>query len=163
MQRAEDTRPMDEETRTNFTAVPRDQLPLHKVQEAGKGKGLLVGEPVRPKRKFTAQTLRGLKEVKRNTTAGSGSKKYWPMQIDLNPDGFFDVRVEYGHCEDLAETCGVRTDEVVHIIQEDNMARRNRPNQHIRFSNEKEIGDDMGMEEQDSRSGVGPKGGRRTN
>lgn len=43
---------------------------------------------------------------------------------DLNPEGFFEVHVQYGKCVDLAYSLGLKPGDVLQTVEEDNLARK---------------------------------------
>lgn len=61
----------------------------------------------------------------RTTTpkVGRGKGKEQPIN-NLNPESFFEVRVEYDTCVDLAYNLGLKPDAVLQTIEEDNNQRR---------------------------------------
>lgn len=47
--------------------------------------------------------------------------------LSLNPEGFFEVRVDFQHCANLAEACGIRVDQISDLLKEDNQDRSTMP------------------------------------
>lgn len=46
-----------------------------------------------------------------------------PCQVDLDPQGFYNVHVQYSHCTDIASGSGLPISDILAIIEEDNRAR----------------------------------------
>lgn len=44
-------------------------------------------------------------------------------QVQLNPEGYYEVRVNSTHVQNLASGCGFKSDDIQHIIAADNVAR----------------------------------------
>lgn len=81
------------------------------------------------------------KEARKNTETGPlGQGAQWgpeegcnlgrenttgePAGVILQPDGFYDVRVNYTHCLGLADRCGLNPEDVIETMDEDNEDRR---------------------------------------
>lgn len=67
-------------------------------------------------------------------------------QIDFNPNGFFEVRVDQQHCANIAEACGLRIDQINDLLKEDNSHRTTLPVQNdlIRMGEELHTDSDQG-------------------
>lgn len=54
------------------------------------------------------------------------------VQVNLDPEGFYAVRVDYAHCSKLAKEAGLSSDVIIQTVQEDNRERQlhmlNQPN-----------------------------------
>lgn len=53
----------------------------------------------------------------------SGPRKVRKTGLVKNSEGFFDIHVEYSHCVEMANGCGLKPADVVQTIEEDNMQR----------------------------------------
>lgn len=56
--------------------------------------------------------------------SGPGPDPKPAAEVVKNPDGFYEVQVDYAHCMDIAGLTGVKFSEVLRTIQEDNQQRR---------------------------------------
>ncbi|KAF3333009.1 hypothetical protein FCM35_KLT02586 [Carex littledalei] len=52
-----------------------------------------------------------------------GPSKDRPVEVNLNPDGFYQVRVEYAHCTGIASGCGLKPTDVLETVAQDNHER----------------------------------------
>lgn len=80
------------------------------------------------KRKTTQalQLMDGLQGQQKRPTQGQQPKimSAQPAHIELTPEGFFQVQVEKDHSSKIAKGCGLSTEVVMQILQEDNEARK---------------------------------------
>lgn len=53
----------------------------------------------------------------------NGPSSDGPCHIDLDPQGFFNVRVQYSHCADIASGSGLPISDVMNVVEEDNLER----------------------------------------
>lgn len=44
--------------------------------------------------------------------------------INLSPEGFYEVEVEYDHCAEISRGCGIQPTDVFKALDEDNLQRR---------------------------------------
>lgn len=81
-----------------------------------KGNPILI--PPKPVlfKKIVQQQFTGLSKPKKQTQKLA--------EVNLGPEGFYEVSVQYGHREDLAHGCGLQTDMVNEALTEDNLHRR---------------------------------------
>lgn len=79
------------------------------------------GHVMRRRRKTLAPGDYGAGPSTVNGDNGPSAKS--PCQVDLDPQGFFNVHVQYSHCTDIASGSGLPISDVLAIVEEDNRAR----------------------------------------
>ena len=60
-------------------------------------------------------------------------------QLEFNPEGFFEVKVDFKHCVNIAEACGIKVDQISKILEEDNANRATMPIQQQLLQEREEI------------------------
>lgn len=107
------------------TQIPVELINDEPKTSLGRPKGNLVWEK---KRKTTQalQLMDGLQGQQKRPTQGQQPKimSAQPAHIELTPEGFFQVQVEKDHSSKIAKGCGLSTEVVMQILQEDNEARK---------------------------------------
>lgn len=73
---------------------------------------------------FRAQTPEPTKTIRAETSRPGPSRPRNKEGCNLNPEGFFEVHVQYDRCVDLAYNLGLKPGDVLQTIEEDNAARR---------------------------------------
>lgn len=115
----------------------------------------------------------GPSNSKGQTTTDGPSMGVKERDIGLvkNSDGFYSVHVAYSHCKGIAEGCGLKPDDVLMVVNEDNCQRElqpqlaesesdeeksdqedpdsnaNRPNSHLHFDNSEDESEEESEEE----------------
>lgn len=92
----------------------QDPRPSRAARPIQKFKRIAAGSTLKPL-KPTGQTKRVPLPLK--------NKPPKVVQIQLNPEGYFKVRVNHDHMDNLVEGCGFKTNEVQAIIDVDNVKR----------------------------------------
>lgn len=99
-------------------AVIEDKIEMPGTQRRQYRKGI-QSRPQRPKR--PAQETASSRGPQRKRVEAAGHSQ---TQAELNPEGYFQVAVQYAHAADLAGRCGFKPDQVVSILKRDNEARK---------------------------------------
>lgn len=81
--------------------------------------GRLVNLQITPKQTSFKHTNCS-KQAKRKVSAQRAA-------INLNPEGFYEVAVQYDLCADLGKGCGLKDTDVAQALTEDNIQRRENP------------------------------------
>lgn len=108
------------------------------------------------RRSFQQQVKRGnqLKTLLlgRGKKSSNKGKEKEGAFVSLNPEGFYEVRVDYGHISRLASGCGFKNSDIEEVIQADNAQRLTQAFQNAASSANaiEEEDPDMGQFELDS-------------
>lgn len=101
------------------TALPRARGE-QQAQEARKPNKLKRKADIQSR----AQIPEPTKTIRGDTSRPGPSRPRNKEGSSLNPEGFFEVHVQYDRCVDLAYTLGLKPGDVLQTIEEDNAARR---------------------------------------
>ena len=77
----------------------------------------------------------------RSTTADAKQAR-----VDLNPEGFYHVQINRGHCERIGKGCGVPTEDVIQMIQTDNEERGRARSPQLPLEHDLQLGSEWEME-----------------
>lgn len=100
-----------------------------------RGPGTTGGEILAPPQILKRRILSGPGEPSTKPTNQSTGRRSKGSEGDARPaagkkadlclgsDGFYEVRVDYGHCVKIAEGCGLGPNDVINIVTEDNQER----------------------------------------
>lgn len=76
--------------------------------------------PGEPSRKSAKHLMEQGTEDSNGTNGPLAERK---ADLCLGADGFYEVRVDYGHCVKIAEGCGLGPNDVITTVTEDNQER----------------------------------------
>lgn len=66
-----------------------------------------------------------------------------PVQANLTPDGYFNVKVQQAYCGELGLKCGFKSRDVAGVLQEDNLERANTPGNSAGLSERNDTEDEI--------------------
>lgn len=103
------------------------------VQHSSQAKPKKGGQPTRP-------------NPKAYSTKGKEKEISDRAQVHLNPEGFYEVDVQYSHLAAIGEGCGVKTGSVIQALTDDNLQRLSDPIQTFKDMEVDQAGPDLGLD-----------------
>lgn len=82
-------------------------------------KPVTQGDPSKRPRPKSVEVQR----LKKQATKRPKAKEVERAQLDFDPEGFIEVRVDLQHCQNIAEACGIPVQQLNSILQVDNSER----------------------------------------